>query len=92
MSDRVTPALVTALAQVPQIRALFATGSTARGDADEYSDVDLLAVAERDDIDPLAHRLKALHVPGLAPVVLLKTLDLGDTRVLNFVTAGWDRY
>lgn len=92
MSDTVTPALVTALGQFSQIRAVFATGSIARGDADEYSDVDLLAVAEHDDIGPLAHRLATLHVPGLAPVVLFKTLDLGDTRVLNFVTADWDRY
>lgn len=94
MSDTVTvtPALVAALAQFPQIRALFVTGSIARGEADAYSDVDLLAVAERDDIGSLAHRLATLHVPGMPPVVLFKTLDLGATRVLNFVTADWDRY
>ncbi|MDN5767377.1 MAG: nucleotidyltransferase domain-containing protein [Humibacillus sp.] len=92
MSDTVTPALVSALARLPQIRAVFATGSIARGEADEYSDVDLLAVADRDDIGPLAHQLATLHVPGLAPVVLVNTLDLGDTRVLSCVTADWDRY
>ena len=79
----------TALADDEAVRGLFLSGSFGRGSDDEWSDVDLLAVVDKDDQRGVADRWhKALN--ALAPVVYWNELERGGF-LINAVTKDWLR-
>ncbi|KRA99147.1 hypothetical protein ASD83_01025 [Devosia sp. Root685] len=79
----------TAFAGDEAVRGLFLSGSFGRGTADEWSDVDLLAVVGKDDQRGVADRWrKALS--ALAPVVYWNELERGGF-LINAVTEDWLR-
>ena len=71
------------------VRGLFLSGSFGRGTADEWSDVDLLAVVGKADQRGVADRFRTA-LNGLAPIVYWNELDRGGFLV-NAVTEDWLR-
>lgn len=51
-----TRAVGAAVADDPDILAVFLTGSIGRGEADEFSDVDFLAIVDADHLEDFASR------------------------------------
>ena len=68
--------------------ALFVTGSAAVGQADRYSDLDLLLVARAGEVEGLASALVEL-VASVAPTVMARWTIAG--RLLSTVMADWRR-
>lgn len=71
------------------VRGLFLSGSFGRGTADEWSDVDLLAVVGKDDQRGVADRWRAA-LNALVPVVYWNELERGGF-LINAVTEDWLR-
>lgn len=89
--DWLVDRLVEILQADQRIQAAWLSGSLARGEGDEFSDVDLVVAiddAERDallaDWDDLA--------ASVAPIVFSNRLDAGPTTVLNHITEEWLRF
>ncbi|MET0436808.1 MAG: nucleotidyltransferase domain-containing protein [Devosia sp.] len=78
-----------AFADDEAVRGLFLSGSFGRGTADEWSDVDLLAVVSKDDQRGAADRWRTA-LNGLAPVVYWNELERGGF-LINAVTKDWLR-
>ncbi|WP_449395290.1 nucleotidyltransferase domain-containing protein [Devosia riboflavina] len=78
-----------AFADDEAVRGLFLSGSFGRGTADEWSDVDLLAVVGKDDQRGVADRWKTA-LNRLAPVVYWNELERGGF-LINAVTEDWLR-
>ena len=78
-----------AMADLPELKALFVGGSYGSGMADAYSDVDLIALAEPADIAGLAARWRPV-LEGIAPIVYWNEFGSGAI-VLNAVTEDWLR-
>lgn len=80
--------IVEALGPDPRIQALFLSGSFGTGTADQFSDVDLLAIA-----DPAEHEALATDwrktLEAMAPIVHYNRLP--HALVLNAVTDDWLR-
>ncbi|MFO1184650.1 MAG: nucleotidyltransferase domain-containing protein [Bauldia sp.] len=85
----VIAALGTLLQPDERIRALFLAGSFGRGTADAFSDVDLLAVAEKPDQEAIAAGWRD-QLDAVAPVVHLQRLQRGS-MVIHAVLADWTR-
>jgi predicted nucleotidyltransferase len=73
----------------PGVEALWLAGSLGMGQGDAWSDVDLLVMVASGATAAAATRLARELVPALR-VVLVNGLYGG--RVLNMVTAGWNRF
>ncbi|MDB5527705.1 MAG: hypothetical protein JWR51_808 [Devosia sp.] len=77
------------LAHEPAIHALFLAGSYGRGTADEYSDVDLIALVAPEDQPALAARWReVLH--AITPIVFWNELNRGGL-IINAVSEEWLR-
>ena len=73
----------------PDVEALWLAGSLGKGQGDAFSDVDLLVLTADGAAADVSARLARDLVPALS-VVLVNSLYGG--RVLNMVTADWDRF
>lgn len=80
--------VVEALGPDPRIKALFLSGSFGTGTADQFSDVDLLAIADPTDHEALATDWRAM-LEAIAPIVHYNRLP--HALVLNAVTDDWLR-
>ena len=79
-----------AMADLPELKALFVGGSYGNGTADAHSDVDLIALAEPTDIATLAAGWRRV-LEDIDRIVYWNELGSGPI-VLNAVTADWLRY
>lgn len=80
--------VVEALGPDPRVKALFLSGSFGTGTADQFSDVDLLAIADPTDHEALATDWRAT-LEAIAPIVHYHRLP--HALVLNAVTDDWLR-
>jgi predicted nucleotidyltransferase len=80
--------VVATLRPDPRIRALFLSGSFGTGTADEFSDVDLLAIADPGDHEALATEWRKT-LETIAPIVHYNRLP--HALVLNAITDQWLR-
>lgn len=81
--------IVGALSDVPELSGLFLAGSFGRGAADEYSDIDLVAVSDAEDHKNLAADWRK-ELEGIVEIVLWN--QRGTTSILlNAVTNEWQR-
>jgi hypothetical protein len=85
----IVAAVNTAFADNEAVRGLFLSGSFGRGTADEWSDVDLLAIVAKDDQRGVADQFRTA-LNDLAPVVYWNELDRGGF-LINAVTEDWLR-
>ena len=77
------------MAHKEAVRGLFLAGSYGRGTADEWSDVDLVALAAPEDHAAIAADWRqVLH--GITPIVFWQELNRGGT-LLNAVSEEWLR-
>lgn len=72
-----------------KVIGLFLGGSFGKGQADAYSDVDLLAVVARDDAAEFGATWRK-HLEAIAPVVFWNELQK-EERVINAITEKWQR-
>lgn len=72
------------------VRGLFIAGSIAQGTADVYSDLDLVAIADRDAIEALLESACAI-IDAAEPVVIEHRLGPETRRILSLVTDKWHR-
>jgi hypothetical protein len=77
------------LSQDGRVLGVWLTGSFARGTHDQFSDVDLWVVMERDDIEGFCTDWPAMS-DKIVPTVLCR--QVGDWPVFNQVTADWLRF
>ncbi|MDB5535925.1 MAG: hypothetical protein JWP26_388 [Devosia sp.] len=82
-------AVTAALANEPAIHALFLAGSYGRDTADEYSDVDFLAVVEPDEQPAFALRWREV-LNAITPIVFWNELNRGGLIIMA-VSAEWLR-
>jgi len=82
-------ACVVRLASMESIESLWFVGSVAKGYADRYSDVDMLAVTRADREIPVAETEHALQ-EALSPVIL-KSRRCTDSVLFNVVSPEWLR-
>ncbi|MDB5535901.1 MAG: hypothetical protein JWQ65_776 [Devosia sp.] len=82
-------AVKVALAKEPTVQALFLAGSYGRGTADEYSDVDLIALVAPEDQLALAARWRTV-LPAITPIVFWNELNRGGL-IVNAVSEEWLR-
>jgi len=82
-------AITGSMAASPGLQGLFLGGSLGRGTADEWSDVDLVAVAAPDDHAALAANWRQA-LEAIAPIVFWNQID-GAGIVLNAITEDWLR-
>lgn len=87
--DELIAAAKAALDHAEAVRGLFLAGSFGRGTADEWSDVDLLAVVAPDRQREVAD-LWRVALPKITPVVYWNELDRGGI-LLNAVAEDWLR-
>lgn len=73
----------------PAVRGLFLSGSLGRGDGDQYSDIDFVAVLGDDDHQAFAVRWRAA-LEAIAEVVFWHQRGTSEV-LLNAVTADWQR-
>jgi predicted nucleotidyltransferase len=88
--QRLIDAVSAALADNPDIDAAWLSGSLGRGGGDQFSDVDILALAADGRADAASARWVAEGVPRVAEAVLVNKLFGG--RIVNVVTADWERF
>lgn len=74
-----------------RIQAAWLSGSLARDEGDEFSDVDLVVAADDAERDALLADWDDLAAL-IAPIVFSNRLDAGPTTVLNHVTDEWLRF
>lgn len=86
-----THAVSAALADDPSTRAVFLTGSFGRGEADDFSDVDLLVIVDEPDLDGLVGRWPDLRT-RISPHLFERVRQFGTTTLFNQITADWVRY
>lgn len=73
------------------VRALWLGGSLSRGDADEWSDIDLVAVVAGASPGEAAQAVQT-RLESVFDVVLRRNRGDDNVRLLNFVTADWQRF
>jgi len=73
----------------PRVMALFLGGSFGKGQADAYSDIDLIAVVAADQQAGFANDWRQ-HLQAIAPIVFWNELDKGE-RIFNAITDQWQR-
>ncbi|GAA4995672.1 nucleotidyltransferase domain-containing protein [Actinopolymorpha pittospori] len=79
------------LSAEPSVRALWLTGSLARGDADRFSDIDLVAVIAGASLTEVASSIEA-RLASEFDLVLQRSRGDEGFRLLNFVTEDWKRF
>jgi predicted nucleotidyltransferase len=93
MTTAAQQSLITAITRLltaePAVEAAWLAESLGRGQGDEFSDVDVLALASDGDAAEvsrsLASKLSSISTPVLVNVLF-------DGRVLNVIKDTWDRY
>jgi predicted nucleotidyltransferase len=78
------------LREDPRVQAAWLAGSFGRGDADAFSDVDLLIVVGDEDRDAYLAGWEAV-IERIAPTVYRKALVHGEIGVYNAITRDWMR-
>ncbi|NKM14001.1 hypothetical protein GFL85_23780 [Rhizobium laguerreae] len=73
----------------PRVVGLFLAGSFGKGQADTYSDIDLLAVVARDDQAEFSGAWRQ-QLEKIAPIVFWNELGK-EERVFNAITDQWQR-
>lgn len=86
---RAAEVAVTALSGVEAVASVWVTGSLARGTADRYSDLDLIAIARPGSEFPRGPVVGALE-SALTPVLVLER-DFGASVLFSLVTPQWIR-
>lgn len=74
---------------ITTVRALFLAGSYGRGSADQWSDVDLVALAAQEDHAAIADAWRTI-LDGITPIVFWQQLPRGGT-LINAVSEQWLR-
>jgi hypothetical protein len=87
--DQMIGQIGTALIEDPAVRALFLGGSFGKGQADRYSDIDLIAVVSPADQAQFNAQWKD-RLQSIAPIVFWNELTTGD-HVFNAITDQWQR-
>ena len=82
--------ITTVLSGMEQVGAAFLGGSFGRGEADDYSDVDVYVVVS--DAGEIANVLSALagSVANVSPILFSKPLP--NARTVNSITTEWQRF
>lgn len=75
--------------EIPQLQGLYLVGSFGRGFEDEYSDIDMVAVADKENHAAIAEAWNEA-LKGLWPIVFLNTRSFGAT-LINAITEDWLR-
>lgn len=75
--------------QIPQLQGLYLVGSFGRGLEDDYSDIDMVAVADSEDHAAVSEAWKGILV-SLWPIVFMNTRSFGAT-LINAITKNWLR-
>ncbi|MER9303133.1 nucleotidyltransferase domain-containing protein [Mesorhizobium sp. M0293] len=78
-----------ALENDPSVMALFVGGSFGKGQADRYSDIDLIAIVARDD-QAAFNAAWRQRLEAIAPVVFWNETGK-DERLFNAITDQWQR-
>jgi hypothetical protein len=73
----------------PGIIALFLAGSFGKGQADAYSDIDLLAVVTPDSYSDF-NNVWRQYLQAIAPIVFWNEFG-NDQRIINAITEQWQR-
>lgn len=75
--------------EIPQLQGLYLVGSFGRGLEDEYSDIDMVAVADKEHHAAIAEAWNEA-LKSLWPIVFLNTRSFGVT-LINAITEDWLR-
>lgn len=81
----------TVLSDQPTIRALWLGGSLARGEGDRFSDIDLVALVGEETVADAVSTIEKVLAAEFA-LVLVRNRGDQHHRLLNFVTADWQRF
>src|SRR4051794_36326477 len=79
-----------ALGDLERIDAAFLGGSFGRGEADDYSDVDVYVVVAASDTIPAMLGELANGTAEVAPIVFSQVLP--NARTINSITTDWLRF
>jgi predicted nucleotidyltransferase len=80
-----------ALWRQSSVRALWLSGSLARDQADQFSDIDLVALIAGASVDDAVSNIESLLASQFTVVLFRKPGDQ-DHRLLNLVTDDWKRF
>lgn len=81
--------LISTLTHSAAIKGAWLSGSRGRGDADAYSDIDVLVlVADGQEETTFLHFKDKIN--EISPVVFFKTIV--SSRTINAITPGWERF
>ncbi|CAN5445474.1 hypothetical protein BH10ACT10_BH10ACT10_02160 [soil metagenome] len=89
--DQLLDRLVEVLRADRRVQAAWLSGSLARDEGDQFSDVDLVVAVDDAERDALLADWDDLAA-SVAPIVFSNRLDAGPTTVLNHVTDEWLRF
>ncbi|MGL4319716.1 MAG: nucleotidyltransferase domain-containing protein [Paracoccaceae bacterium] len=78
------------LAALDHVKAIFLSGSHARGTSDMWSDLDLVLVVDRQDHAAVVHAARAA-LEAIAPIVLFRAQAGPESTLVNVVMADWTR-
>lgn len=81
----------TILSHEPSVRALWLGGSLARNEADQFSDIDLVALVDDSTVGDAVSRIETLLTAEFR-LVLVRNRGDEQHRLLNFVTDAWERF
>jgi hypothetical protein len=82
--------ITAAMVADPRCRGLYLAGSHATGTEDDWSDLDLVGVAEQADHAGIAGNWRGI-LAGIAPLVLYRSQPTPEVILINAITADWDR-
>lgn len=87
--DQLTAKITEQLTPNDHIRALFLGGSFGKGEADEYSDIDLIAIVAKDNQSAFTSTWKAT-LEDITPVVFWNEMPERE-NLFNAITDQWQR-
>lgn len=77
------------LQQNKDVRGAWLTGSFGRGDADQYSDVDVIVLIEDGRLDTIFSAFQQ-EINKISPILFSKTLS--SSKTINVITPEWQRF
>lgn len=75
----------------PGVKGVYLTGSMGRRVADEFSDVDVIAIVEAESLSDTVGVWPSA-VESVTPVIFSNKLDFGRSVVFNYITPDWLRF